>query len=142
MRTRSTGCEVCWETGVWPLRLKWSLQHLICLKGCAPVDDATHVGQDPGAVDGALVLAGDLVELEGGVHAVAAADGPPRSSTLRISHPCMKFGTCRVSFPQKRFWMRVALDVTVSIPGRFAGPPWRRENGPAFVRDPVISLMP
>jgi len=22
------------------------------------------------------------------------------------------------------------------------GPPWRRENGPAFVRDPVISLMP
>ena len=30
----------------------------------------------------------------------------------------------------------------VSIPGRFAGPPWRRENGPAFVRDPVISLMP
>ena len=30
----------------------------------------------------------------------------------------------------------------VSIPGRFAGPPWRRENGPAFVWDPAISLMP
>ena len=30
----------------------------------------------------------------------------------------------------------------VSIPGRCAGPPWRRENGTAFVRDPVISLMP
>jgi hypothetical protein len=30
----------------------------------------------------------------------------------------------------------------VSIPGRCAGPPWRRENGPAFVWDPVISLMP
>jgi crotonobetainyl-CoA:carnitine CoA-transferase CaiB-like acyl-CoA transferase len=37
---------------------------------------------------------------------------------------------------------RPVFEELVSIPGRCAGPPWRRENGPAFVRDPVISLMP
>src|SRR6185295_19418798 len=39
------------------------------------LDDAAHVGQHAGAVHGALVLAGDLVELEGGFHGVAVTDG-------------------------------------------------------------------
>ena len=76
MRTPSPACDVCWDTGVSPRRARLYVGPPFGrYEGPHHLDDAAHVGQQPGAVHGALVLAGDLVELEGGFHAVAVADG-------------------------------------------------------------------
>jgi hypothetical protein len=67
MRTPSTACDVCWDTGVSPRRAACTSGHrsegmkVRTTSMMRPIS-----ASKPGAVHGALVLAGDLVELEGG----------------------------------------------------------------------------
>ena len=67
MRTPSTACDVCWDTGVFSAQGRL---HLGPPFGGDKVRTTSMMrpisASKPGAVHGALVLAGDLVELEGG----------------------------------------------------------------------------
>ena len=72
-------------------------------------------------------------------------DGLPRHPRTRRLIPIRTARTTRPGSASSAGCFACPLTLgyfPVSIPGRFAGPPWRRENGLAFVWDPVISLMP